>query len=279
MRIGCDVATNWDVTVPSGEKLGVVYAANNVVTRAFLHRRWWLNDPDCVLMRETETDLTDNERMFWLTAAIAAGGALFLSDNLAELTPSQLDVVRKVVPVHSSVVSVPLLLESERVHVMVAHVSESSCIAAILNMSDGEETVFVTAESLGFPSSETGHLAAEFWSNGIRSLPSEYSITPHSALLLAVQEKGTRPHIVFASVNLLYSFPEWTRMEFEEELGRIRIDIPQSVCTTDREEEYLLYIPKRDPSRVEWEGISLPFEIRGRILAFKSPGGCIHVWV
>src|SRR3990170_7071827 len=68
MRIGADVARRWlpsfkgiefflkgEPNIPSARN-----ASHNALTRAALHRRWWINDPDCLLLRpETQLTLAD----------------------------------------------------------------------------------------------------------------------------------------------------------------------------------------------------------------------------
>ena len=60
MRIGADVAPFWDNWIsrgPNRRRHGVAteHALRNILTRAFMHRRLWLNDPDCLMVRATET--------------------------------------------------------------------------------------------------------------------------------------------------------------------------------------------------------------------------------
>jgi alpha-galactosidase len=78
MRIGPDVAPYWGGDVEPGTRLAI----NAIIARSFMHRRLWLNDPDCLMLRVSETRLAREER-FALAAAIAvSGGMLFLSDDM-----------------------------------------------------------------------------------------------------------------------------------------------------------------------------------------------------
>ena len=59
MRIGADVAPSWKpsyfgISLPIRNEPHMPSARNsiqNILTRAPLHRRWWVNDPDCLLVR------------------------------------------------------------------------------------------------------------------------------------------------------------------------------------------------------------------------------------
>jgi alpha-galactosidase len=78
MRIGPDVAPYWGGDVEPGTRLAI----NAIIARSFMHRRLWLNDPDCLMLRVSETRLAREER-FALAAAIAvSGGMLLLSDDM-----------------------------------------------------------------------------------------------------------------------------------------------------------------------------------------------------
>lgn len=83
MRIGPDVAPCWGgdgATDPS-----TVYALDAIVARSFMHRRLWLNDPDCLMLRARETQLTADERTALASVIAASGGMMLISDDMALL--------------------------------------------------------------------------------------------------------------------------------------------------------------------------------------------------
>ncbi len=64
-RIGPDVAPVWTLDAAAEAIPGYLrtqpatrFALEATVARSFMHRRLWLNDPDCVMLRTTETQLT-----------------------------------------------------------------------------------------------------------------------------------------------------------------------------------------------------------------------------
>jgi alpha-galactosidase len=50
-----------------------------------MHRRLWLNDPDCVMLRTRETSMSAGEVRRWAMAVGASGGMAVVSDDLALL--------------------------------------------------------------------------------------------------------------------------------------------------------------------------------------------------
>jgi alpha-galactosidase len=92
MRIGPDVAPWWEL--PDGHPRPPGYKATSPSTanalrateaRQFMHRRLWLNDPDCVMLRTSHTELTPDEVRRWALAVGDSGGMVLVSDDLSLL--------------------------------------------------------------------------------------------------------------------------------------------------------------------------------------------------
>jgi len=103
MRIGPDVAARW--TNPTFDRIvGVSSGASarnslaNVFVRAPLHQRLWLNDPDCVLLREEPTKLSDTEVRTLAAAVALSGGLVVVSDEIADLAGERLDWLVRMLP-------------------------------------------------------------------------------------------------------------------------------------------------------------------------------------
>ncbi len=101
MRVGPDVAPRWRVpakdavrgieaTQPSLEN-----ALRNTLARAWMHRRLWLNDPDCLMTRAHDTELTRDEVTTLAGAVAASGGMLLISDDVASLDEAQSRLLRE----------------------------------------------------------------------------------------------------------------------------------------------------------------------------------------
>jgi alpha-galactosidase len=90
MRIGPDVApfwTNWISRWLLRDRHGVATknAVRNILTRAFMHRRLWLNDPDCLMVRGGETALTIDEVQSLAAVIGLTDGMFVLSDRMDAL--------------------------------------------------------------------------------------------------------------------------------------------------------------------------------------------------
>lgn len=91
-RIGPDVAPLWEPPPEAEVIAGYLrtqpatrYAMDATVMRAFMHRRLWLNDPDCLMLRTEQTALTPAEAQQWAQVVAQSGGMALVSDDLALL--------------------------------------------------------------------------------------------------------------------------------------------------------------------------------------------------
>ncbi len=99
MRVSEDVAPFWQPEQFFDGFPECTVAAQNAVEqsvlRAPLHRRWFLNDPDCALLRPTETRLTSDERLVILRTIMGTGGYLIVSDDLSLYTGQEWELLHR----------------------------------------------------------------------------------------------------------------------------------------------------------------------------------------
>jgi alpha-galactosidase len=82
MRVGEDTAPFWDSSKPGLDGVNAYHALKNSILRSFMHRKWWLNDPDCLLLRARDLELTDNEKGLYARAAGSLDNMIIESDDL-----------------------------------------------------------------------------------------------------------------------------------------------------------------------------------------------------
>jgi alpha-galactosidase len=103
-RIGPDVAPLWE-PAPEAEVIpgylrtqpSTKYAQDATVARAFMHRRLWLNDPDCLMLRTEKTALTAAEAEQWAQVVGYSGGMALVSDDLALLDDRAKELLRRTI--------------------------------------------------------------------------------------------------------------------------------------------------------------------------------------
>jgi alpha-galactosidase len=100
MRIGADVAPAWSTRQTGGYAAttpATQHAFVNTCTRSFMHRRLWANDPDCVMLRTSDTQLSEDAARMWAKTVGCSGGLVLLSDDLARLDSAALAQLHEVI--------------------------------------------------------------------------------------------------------------------------------------------------------------------------------------
>lgn len=106
MRIGADTAMRWFPYFKGIQSLlkkeasfpSAFNAAHNALTRSDLHKRWWINDPDCLLLRP-ETKLTKTEVETIASVIALTGGSLIISDHVPGLPEERLNILKSLLPI------------------------------------------------------------------------------------------------------------------------------------------------------------------------------------
>ncbi|HOJ64731.1 MAG TPA: alpha-galactosidase [Spirochaetota bacterium] len=100
MRVGPDTAPFWKkimgTFLQTGAMIGCRNSIRNFMVRSFMNKNLWINDPDCLMIRNKKTKLTENERKTQINAIITAGGTLFYSDNFSELSDEIFEEMKKI---------------------------------------------------------------------------------------------------------------------------------------------------------------------------------------
>ncbi|HVN64967.1 MAG TPA: glycoside hydrolase family 36 protein [Candidatus Binataceae bacterium] len=182
MRIGPDVAPFWGDTTGGMGEPSTLHAVEAIVSRSFMHRRLWLNDPDCLMLRAKETYLTADERGALAAAIAVSGGMLLISDDMALLDREAARLFRTVAEIGEKIdlnsanePILPLDLMADGAALGMAATDDEGCaIRSVANR--GNEPLTVSVADLMLPNGEaealdpaSGEAAAIFDKIGIPS--------------------------------------------------------------------------------------------------------------
>jgi len=106
MRIGCDVAPRWKEAFPdyllnSDSNVETRGAIRDSLYRAFMKDCFFMVDPDCLLIRATDNDLTQTEQQTLANAMALCGGLFFLSDDLSAYGAREMKILEPVLDIWS----------------------------------------------------------------------------------------------------------------------------------------------------------------------------------
>lgn len=94
MRIGPDTGDFWihfsSGIARTGSMVGVRNSIRNIMVRSPMHKKLWLNDPDCLMIRDQGTKLARGERRSQIDAITLSGGVLTYSDDFTSLSDNAL---------------------------------------------------------------------------------------------------------------------------------------------------------------------------------------------
>ncbi len=242
MRIGPDTAPRWrphltgldglfrgDPSLPSLRN-----SLRNVITRAWMHGRWWVNDPDNLMVRRQQTRLTDDEIRAQATLQGLSGGPLILSDDLRELSPEERDVAAVLLPPLVSGMDSLDLLQSELPTVISAPVAqpwESWQLVGLFNWSENEQERALPRDLPNFDLNRDYHVV-DFWNRTYQRLERgmalpNYVLPSHGCVLLSLRQARPGPQLVATTFHISQGGEvlDW-RVEDREvlltlELGRV----------------------------------------------------------
>ena len=201
MRIGPDVNSAWEpsfvgVSLPFRHEPSMPSARNslhNILTRAPLHGKWWVNDPDCLLVR-ADSKLTLPEVQSLSTAIALTGGSLLVSDDMTKLSTERQRMIAMLLPLIGRRAQVLDLFDAERpakLRLDLQGVSGKWHLLAYFNWEDQERQIELNIDD--FNLAVHNYLARSFWDGRVWRVTGQDGlfsgeIAPHGVVLLAVRE-------------------------------------------------------------------------------------------
>jgi len=176
MRIGPDTAPNWTpflwsvkwaTPIIKSEK-SIAALRNNIrhtLNLSTLHQRWWWNDPDCLMVRNYDTTLGDDEVISNLSLVGLSGGLMISSDDLTRLPAERQKLVALLTPLLGVGGRPHDLLEREMAETYVLPVTRNGMSwqdVAVFNWGKDAADRSLDLSRLGYKAGDRVHVF-DFW--------------------------------------------------------------------------------------------------------------------
>ncbi len=216
MRVGPDVKETWE----AGPNPSVRHAMRMTLQRNWMHGRWWVNDPDCLIVREENTELDEAETRFLATSIALSGGMVVASDDLPKLSDDRRTMALALFP-SVAVAARPFDPgEGPVPSAWRADLGEGRFLIGILNWTDAPR--WVARDELLRP----GEVAFDVWNQRLLGM-GDPLLRPHEGLLWQVAARGPTPRVVGDSASLTYGHltlrPVSGRIQVTNDLERPRV--------------------------------------------------------
>ncbi|MFW9908361.1 MAG: alpha-galactosidase [Candidatus Thorarchaeota archaeon] len=249
MRIGTDIGTNWRYDWGGG----VYECSVNTMTRAVMHDRLWINDPDCILVRQDDNDLTEDEVKLWLTIVSLSGGAVLMSDRMMEVSEERLALVDKLLPPYGKSAKAIDSLENMNPSIFGLPISSEngkSAVVAAINLNENPIDVTIKMEDLGLDR-EVPHHVFDFWAQEYHGLSEDsvsiLNLRPHSCRLFAIKPEAKTPTILSTSIHVTQGLVELGDLDWNSGGNELSMRLTKS--TKSDEAIFIVFGNEWIPSR------------------------------
>jgi alpha-galactosidase len=240
MRIGTDIATEWKYDWGAG----VYECTINTISRAVQHNKWWTNDPDCVLVRQEDNNLTLDEIILWLSVVAMSGGLFLLSDRMEDLSEERLDLIDKALPPYpKGAIALDALIEPEpRLFILPIETPMGKwVVAVILNLTEKPIGASFTFSEIGLDE-KLPHHVWNFWEQEYEGITEQQvdvtGLKPHSCKLLAIRPESEIPSILSTSMHFTQGAMELNNFEWDDSRKALLITITK----TTRKPEAIFFV-------------------------------------
>ncbi|MDF1540756.1 MAG: hypothetical protein P1Q69_17805, partial [Candidatus Thorarchaeota archaeon] len=266
-----DIGTHWRY-----EWGGGVYECSvNTMTRTSMNGRLWVNDPDCVLVRQDDNDLTEDEVILWLSVVALSGGAVLLSDRMMEVSEERLSLLDKVIPPYREGAVALDSFEKLNPSVFALPIETPSgkwAVIGVINLNESPIDVSCRLDAVGLDLA-TPHHVFDFWSQEYHGL-SEDSISiaglkPHSCKLLLVRPESKEPALLSTSMHFTQGAVEISDIDWND--GGKELSMRTTLDTRSEESVFVVFGEEWIPSRAYVDDEQVSFvQVAPEVVAVKA---------
>lgn len=250
MRISCDTAPLWDAgyieKFENGRgitEISLKAALLNTLYRSFMHKYFWINDPDCLMIRRSDTELNLDEIRLQLTIFGLSGGQILISDDMTKLSEEEIKDAKLLLPPYNPKEYDPILVDaftSELPSVYMLETKEiigKRYLVAIINWNNSVISKKLKILDLvpNLVENDRDFYIFDFWNEkflGEFKINDGIELTeiePHSCRYLNIipinKELKKLPVLISSNLHITQGCCEIKSFEYTEEFNQLRIRI------------------------------------------------------
>jgi alpha-galactosidase len=230
-RVSPDTATRWKPPWQFDCGPALRDTMRNTILRYFMHNKFWLNDPDCVIARRGKDrsefpkaaeieylaqggTITDDEVKFEMTVLGLLGGPIIYSDDPLHLPPEREKYLPLLLPAHQGKARVVDLLEEvlpKILNLKIHRAYGNWDLVGLLNWDDSPKDIELEFSRLELKSNQFYHVFS-FWDEKylgrIKDKVTIKGMPAHSASLLSIREVGSAPQLLSSNIHVTQGGPE-----------------------------------------------------------------------
>ncbi len=215
------------------------------IQRFFFHNNFWINDPDTLIVRH-ESGLSLDELRFEITVIGLLGGLLLISDNMANYTSKEIELIQILIP-PSGITARPLYMLKENYPSILMLDLETPFdkwkLIGVLNWSNKTKAYTLNLDQI-FDTEKGIYHVFEFWDRkyfGIQESIMECEpLNKHSAKLYSIRQMKDKPSLLSSSFHITQGGTEVKKFDYNEASGSIQIDLEkEGICKG----ELFIFIP------------------------------------
>jgi len=208
-----------------------------------MHRYFWINDPDCLMIRRSNTKLNLDEIKLQLTIMGLSGGQILISDDMTDLSEEELNDAKLLIPPYSSKEYDPVAIDafmSELPSIYMVETQEiigKRYLVAIINWDDKSVSKKLKISDLIPIISDVkkNYYVYDFWNKSylgkfkINTDIDLREIKPHSCIylnIIPVNEKSEENPVFFSSsLHITQGCCEIKKFEFNSKSNQLTINL------------------------------------------------------
>jgi len=201
MRVSGDTGTAW-----KGE-LSASTSVMGTLQRFYMHRRLWINDPDCLILRDSDTELTLAEVETIATVAGLSGGVISSGDDQMSLSDDRRALLYRLLPPFGKCAQPSSLFAPGGPLTFDLRIERTFAawhVIAFFNFSDSVKDLTCKLSSLGMRKKE--YLVYEFWTDTFLGISSDSimlnDVPPHGTRLLCVRALVGHPQLLSTDLHI-----------------------------------------------------------------------------